>query len=112
MAPQYRAIAESARESAQNAEYMADVSSRLADAQGDLQQAQENWRQGVGGDMARLLEEAGIKGMEYKDALYVIDEVTGTSLLPAQNLKEAEKALIDEFTRTGDLELFKEGLEN
>ena len=47
----------------------------------------------------------------YKDALLAVDEVMGTDYLKQYEMKEAVKALVDEYSRTSDLESFRSGLQ-
>lgn len=52
----------------------------VAAAQRDLAAAQQEWAQSVGADAANKLEEAGVKGDKYREALDLIDQVMGTQL--------------------------------
>jgi hypothetical protein len=54
--------------------------SGVVDAVNAVKDAEESWMKGAGGDMASALEQAGLKGTEYRDALSMVDEVMGTSL--------------------------------
>jgi hypothetical protein len=112
LAPQFREIGSAAREAAGHASAMAAASSELAAAQTSLNEAQMAWKQDVGNDMGSMLESAGLSQETYMEALAATDEVTGTSLKPAQELKNAQKELIDELARTKDVDAYREGLEN
>lgn len=110
-ADRYNAIAAAAEASAARAQEMADVTAALVEAQGDLQSAQEDWSQGVGSDVARLLQDAGMEGDEYRAALGAIDETMGTNLGTTEDLKNKQQELVDKFASgESTLEEFKEGL--
>lgn len=111
MAESYEGAGRAAALAAQNAEAMAAASSSLADAQTQLANAETSWKEGAGGELASMLENRIGAGDRYKEGLKAIDEVMGTSLVTEQQMKDQQKALIDEFSRTGDVDKFKEGMQ-
>jgi hypothetical protein len=84
---------------------------KLATAQGDLTKAQENWTKGAGNDAQNALEKAGVKGKKMSDALGIIDQVMGTSLLTQANYNKALQDAAEEYQKTGDLEKYREKLD-
>jgi hypothetical protein len=73
----------------------------------DLRNTQQDWMDGAGGDVANVLESAGLKGEDYRKALGAIDDVYGTGLGIQQAYKDDLKALTDEYAETKDLDTFK-----
>jgi chromosome segregation ATPase len=78
----------------------------------ELATAQQNWQQGAGSDAARALEQAGIKGERYEQALQVIDETMGTGLYTQHKYTEEQGRLAAEFAKTGDLAAYEQGLKD
>jgi hypothetical protein len=56
-------------------------------------EAEKSWAENLGGDMARALEDAGLKGEKLNEALGFTDEALGTNLLPTQQLKDEQQLL-------------------
>lgn len=77
-----------------------------------LAEAEADWKKGAGGDIASMLKDRVGQGDRYKEGLKAIDEVMGTTLTTEQALKDQQKALADEFARTGDVDKFKKGMQN
>lgn len=107
------------QEAAASADYMALVADHLATAetnlktaQDDLATAQEAWKEGAGGQIAGMLEQAGLKGQDLYDVLAVVDEIQGTNEETTRRQKDEMQKLVDEYARTGDVEAFREGLQN
>lgn len=118
LAEAYSAAAGDAGLAATSAHEMAEASERLAAAEADLKTAQdelrtaqENWQEGAGGQMAGMLEAAGLKGDELYNALAVLDGQMGTNEESARRQKDAMAGLVDQYARTGDLEAFRAGLQ-
>jgi hypothetical protein len=78
----------------------------LAAAQDNLSKAQQSFNQGVGSDLVNMLDQAGIKGQAYNDALGVIDTHLGTNYKAANDMKIALQGAIDNYKKTGDLGTF------
>lgn len=49
--------------------------------------------------------------VRYEAALAVVDEIMGTNYFTTYQLEKSVQALVDEYTRTGDLDAFKAGLQ-
>jgi hypothetical protein len=81
-------------------------------AQDSLQQATADFGVEVGTNLQSKFEQAGIKGDELNTVLGYIDESLGTSLQPAQRLKDMQQELADAYINGGrDGEAFKKKLE-
>lgn len=83
---------------------------QLSDASKRLQDAQANWAKTAGTDVKSALEEAGLKGEDFNLALGAIDSQMGTNFVQEQKYKDNIKQLVDQYARTKDIGLFKEGL--
>jgi hypothetical protein len=80
------------------------------EAQDRLEEAQTNFSQGVGGEMAQLFDDAGLSADQYREVLGIIDEVTGTATQKQYDQKEAMKELVDLYKAKGP-EAFRDGLQ-
>jgi hypothetical protein len=58
-----------------------------------------------------LLDKAWLSSDTYTQALSIIDETYGTGFVNQQNYTKDTKALVDEFTRTKDVDAFRTKLE-
>lgn len=77
-----------------------------------LQDAQKEYLTTTGNELASLLGGSMAEGSDkYRQGLQAIDDVMGTTLVKELEHKEAVKALADEYSRTGDLDKFKGGME-
>lgn len=77
-------------------ERIKELQSELAEKTKELTQAQTN------------LEQSTIR---YEAALAMVDEVLGTNYYATYQLEKGVKNLVDQYTRTGDLDAFRAGLE-
>ncbi len=84
----------------------------LEDATKRLQTAQENWKQGAGGDVKAELEAQGLKGEDLRKALAAVDLQMGTNLLAQKDYKDNIKSIVDQYARTKDIGDFMGGLAN
>lgn len=94
----YDAAAQRADAMSTAAHNMGQTTLDLLGAQDALASAEEKWREGAGGDMARMLEERLGPGKRYEEALAAIDEVSGTNLLTEEQLRVAQEKLATEYS--------------
>jgi hypothetical protein len=74
---------------------------------------QKKYLEGTGNEIADLLGDKMSQGSDkYVAGLGAIDEAMGTTLTQEYEHKEAVKALAAEYAKTGDIDKFKEGMEN
>jgi hypothetical protein len=97
---------------AAGARELANAEQDLKTAQDDLALAQENWKKGAGGQIAGMLEQAGLKGDDFYLALDTLDQMQGTNEGTTARQKDAMQLLVNEYARTGDIEAFRQGLQN
>lgn len=77
----------------------------------DVQSANTAWTSGAGGDLAGMLDAAGLKGGDLTQALIEVDKAMGTNYYTAKLQKDALQKTVDEFKRTGDVDAFGESLQ-
>lgn len=106
MAETNRGLDEAARNSAEYASKLDEVNA----AQASLQEAQAAWREGEGGEIGALLEQAGLSADKLSAAYETVDSVMGTNLETQRQSKERMRELVDQYTRTGDLDQFRQGI--
>lgn len=118
LASAFSAAAGDAGLAASSAHEMAGAADRLALAEGNLKTAQDNlataqanWRDGAGGQIAGMLETAGLKADDMVPALQALDERFGTNETAAFQTTEQMKKLVAEYAESGKIDLFKKGLE-
>lgn len=103
----YRENLKQAQEVAEAKAQMAKLEEELTEATRNLAQAEGEWMQQAGGDIVSQLEQAGIRGEDYRDALSAIDEIYGTTYGLQHDYMEDVKELVAEYKKTGDIDAFK-----
>lgn len=86
---------------------LAEVSDNITAAYGRLREAESQWLGEVGGDLVSQLEQAGLKGERYTEALAAIDDVMGTNYALQNSYKTDLQAIVAEYAKTGDIDGFK-----
>lgn len=94
------------------AQITAEQLSQLQGAWGQLQQAQQTFNQGFGGQVVAKLEQAGIKGADFEAALGAIDGQLGTNYLAQKNATDALDETIKKYKETKNIEEFDKALGN
>lgn len=77
-----------------NSAYMA-----MLGAQDTLKAAMDEWSKTVGADAAGALQDAGLSGERYRDALAIIDEVLGTQLGMQQDYNDRLAELAEQYAQ-------------
>jgi len=106
-----QSLANQEAQDAQNAfNLQAEAAKNLAGATETLKDAQANWSQSVGTDLASQLEQAIGDTGKFEEALRVIDEVMGTNTETTDKQQDAMEKLVAEYKKDGELEKFREGV--
>lgn len=92
------------------ADAVTDAYAAYKDAQQKLTDAQENYEQGVGGEMKQIFEDAGLSADEYSEVLGIIDELTGTTYQKQLDQTTTLQGLVDLYKAKGP-EAFRDGLQ-
>jgi hypothetical protein len=84
---------------------------RLTQAQSGLERAQQQWANGAGNDVVNALDAGWVRGQRYADALAAIDDVYGTGFGIQQQYQEDVAALVREYRNSGDIDTFRQRLQ-
>lgn len=87
------------------------IDDQTGQAQERLNQAQQNWMDNIGGQMAGKIEGLAGSGQKYADALGIIDQVMGTNLATQYQMDQSMNKLAQDYARTGNKEELQRGLE-
>jgi len=87
-------------------EDLALATEAAAQAQKNLQKAQESWNEGTANDVVAKLDAAGIKGRKYADALIAIDKVLGTNKKGENDMAGLIDDMIKSFKNNKDVDEF------
>ncbi|RPI62109.1 MAG: hypothetical protein EHM48_04620, partial [Planctomycetaceae bacterium] len=79
----------------------------LPSAMQNLSAAEQSWMMGTANDIGSKLEQAGIKGTDYKLALEAIDGIYGSDLAERQAYQETLAAIVADYKKSGDIDKFK-----
>ena len=94
------------------AQISAEQLTGLQGAWAGLQQAQQTFNQGFGGQVVAKLEQAGLKGADFEAALGAIDGQLGTNFLAQKNATDALDETIKKYKETKNIEEFDKALGN
>lgn len=119
MADNYAQMRDYAADAAQA---QADLATQMSNAQGifgeyqaalqTVADAEKSWMDRTGSDLVRYLGDSVPKSSErYAQALGIIDEVMGTNALGTYEAEQAQKALMEAFAKTGNVDELRSGLE-
>jgi uncharacterized coiled-coil DUF342 family protein len=83
----------------------------LVKQQDNLKQSMDRWMSDTAGQVVQMLgQKMPESSSRYRDALREVDDVLGTNHTQQLEQKEAVKALVDEYAKTGNLDAFRAGL--
>jgi hypothetical protein len=69
----------------------------------------QSWNETTASNFESMLGQALPESSElFTKGLGMLDEVFGTTLVKQQEMEDAQKALVDQFAKTGDLDAFQE----
>lgn len=86
---------------------MIELDGELVEASKKVAEAEFAWSNKAGQDIISQLEQAGIKGSEYEEALGAIDEMYGTTFVQQHEYMKDVQALVAEYKQHGNLATFK-----
>jgi hypothetical protein len=89
-----------------------DVQNDLATATQNLNDAQANFSQKLGGDVLQALKDANVSGVNYDLAIQGLDSTLGTSFKTQEDYNKKIKEAVDQFKRTGDVSAFQTAVSN
>ncbi|MFA6204339.1 MAG: hypothetical protein WC710_14270 [Gallionella sp.] len=95
-----------------NREAAASIRDDMAGALADAAAAADSWKSGAGGDLGRMLEDAGLSGQDLDAALVAIDQSMGTNLKTVRDQNTAMQNLVNKYKDTRDIDTFKQGLDD
>lgn len=110
--PAFESVWRSAENAAEAVKKAADMlQNDLPNAINSVREAEQNFANKEGGDVASALQSAGLEGDRYREALGYVDEALGTSLGVQADYKQATEELAQKF-KDGEItaDEFKEGL--
>lgn len=77
----------------------------------DLKAKMDDWLKNTASEVHSALgEKFGESTKTFRDAISIVDQELGTNYTEQLKLKDAVKALVDQYARTKDLDAFREGL--